>query len=89
MKYNLTTEAFDTLMNKLLIETMNNLSKNIKLLFDKGSLKKNWEKAENVKITRQVVIFGVILPFYKGKKWVNILIWGESLSNCSTVSRGP
>ena len=25
---------------------------------------------ENVKKSRQVVIFGVILPFHKGKKWV-------------------
>ena len=48
-------------------------------------VRKNWEKAVrltawvdplpqsgqvNVKISRQVVIFGVILPFYKGKKWV-------------------
>ena len=27
---------------------------------------------ENVKISRQVVIFGVILSFYKGQKWVKI-----------------
>ena len=27
---------------------------------------------ENVKKSRQVVIFGVILPFYKGQKWVKI-----------------
>ena len=27
---------------------------------------------ENVKISRQVAIFGVILLFYKGQKWVKI-----------------
>ena len=27
---------------------------------------------ENVKISRQVAIFGVILSFYKGQKWVKI-----------------
>ena len=53
-----------------------------------GFKKKNCEKAvrltawvdpplprsgqENVKISRQVAIFGVILSFYKGQKWVKI-----------------
>ena len=65
-----------TIMVQNLTKATGNLRKNLKInlkRYDKGShQKKKLESGqENVKFFRQVVIFGVILPFYKGKMGQN------------------
>ena len=43
----------------------------------------------NVKISRQVAIFGVILPFYIGQKWVKIFINRSSQAGGGVTPRPP